>query len=259
MILGASLGLNLNSWSTSTFKWKVTLCIITLFFTSALIITQSRAAVAVGALLCFSLILLSQAHRSIKASSLTILIIIITLMFHFNVRVVQKQFNALRSDSKILFGYEKYLGQRALVWNVSFEALRFNPLFGVGNGNWHHIKEEDLRKSVEARGEIFDKDKYVISVGHSHSVYLSAAIERGLIGFIALIILAIGWLSLLKKSLRYCSYSPLAGYIWAGSFSGWLTTFGIGFVNSTFHHEHAILAMLLLGLHISFSQTAHQG
>jgi hypothetical protein len=41
-------------------------------------------------------------------------------------------------------------------------------------------------------------------------------------------------------------------YFWAGSLSAWITTFGIGIVNSTFHHEHAILAMILLGLHLSF-------
>ena len=41
-------------------------------------------------------------------------------------------------------------------------------------------------------------------------------------------------------------------YLWAGSFSAWLVTFGIGFVNTTFHHEHGILACILLGLFVSY-------
>ena len=37
-----------------------------------------------------------------------------------------------------------------------------------------------------------------------------------------------------------------AAFLWAGSFDEWLTTFGIRLVNTTFHHEHGILASLLL-------------
>lgn len=254
MILGASVGLNLSLWATSSLKRKAILCATSLFFLSSLIITESRAAVAVGILLCFFLILLLPIRKNIRATWLTALFLLVTLMFELNVGVVQKHFNSLNADSKYLTGGEKYIGQRSLVWNVSFEALRFNPFFGVGNGNWHRITEEDLKRSVEARGEIFNKDKYLTKVGHSHSIYLSAAVERGIFGFIALMIFAGGWVKLLIQTFKHCSDSPLARYLWAGSFSGWLTTFGIGLFNSTFHHEHAILAMLLLGLHISFSR-----
>jgi hypothetical protein len=31
--------------------------------------------------------------------------------------------------------------------------------------------------------------------------------------------------------------------------------YGIGFVNTTFHHEHAILACLFLGLYLSYTRT----
>ena len=40
-------------------------------------------------------------------------------------------------------------------------------------------------------------------------------------------------------------------YLWGASLSAWIVTCGVGVVNSTFHHEHAILAFLFLGLHLS--------
>jgi hypothetical protein len=39
------------------------------------------------------------------------------------------------------------LEDRNSVWNVSIEAARFYPAFGVGNGNWNRITLEDLKKS----------------------------------------------------------------------------------------------------------------
>jgi hypothetical protein len=35
--------------------------------------------------------------------------------------------------------------------------------------------------------------------------------------------------------------------LWGGAASAWLVTVGAGAVNTTLHHEHGILAMLLLG------------
>lgn len=43
-------------------------------------------------------------------------------------------------------------------------------------------------------------------------------------------------------------------YLWGASLSAWIVTCGVGFVNSTLHHEHAILAFLFLGLHLSFTR-----
>ena len=41
--------------------------------------------------------------------------------------------------------------------------------------------------------------------------------------------------------------TDLTWALWGGAFSAWLVTAGVGLVNTTLHHEHGILATLLLG------------
>ena len=254
IILGSSFGLTLALWKkVNSSKMLLLLGITSLFFV-AIVIGQSRAALAIGFILITSLALIFPNSKCIKASLILIILgILLSIFFVFNAEVIQKHFKSLAADSVILKGNEKYLGERSLVWNVSFEAMQFYPLFGVGNGNWKLITIKDIKKSVEMRGESFDKEKYMFKANHSHSLYLTAATERGLFGFIALIMFMISWLKTLIESFRLMMNDSSNGmYFWAGSFSAWITTFGIGIVNSTFHHEHAILAMILLGLHLSF-------
>ena len=61
-----------------------------------------------------------------------------------------------------------------------------------------------------------------------------------------------GWVVQLRSNFYITKTDNQARYLWAGSFSAWIVTFGIGFVNSTLHHEHGILACVLLGLHLAY-------
>lgn len=64
----------------------------------------------------------------------------------------------------------------------------------------------------------------------------------------------IKWIRHLIKTYRQAIKSKISGSIWAGSFSAWVTSFGIGTVNTTFHHENGILACLLFGLYLSYAR-----
>ncbi|QDC79069.1 hypothetical protein FIT84_04095 [Candidatus Methylopumilus universalis] len=57
---------------------------------------------------------------------------------------------------------------------------------------------------------------------------------------------------MLIRSYRKLKISTHGSYIWGASLGAWIVTCGVGLVNSTFHLEHAILALLFLGLHLSF-------
>jgi O-antigen ligase len=159
-----------------------------------------------------------------------------------NAAIIQKQIANQNANYTI--------SDRDRVWNVSIEAAHFYPIFGVGNGNWNRITLEDLKKSREERGVPFDEKKYAIQYGHSHSLYLTSLVERGVVGFIVLIVFIGCWLGTLIKSYHKLKNSAQGSYIWGASLSAWIVTCGVGFVNSTFHHEHAILALLFLGLHL---------
>jgi hypothetical protein len=50
---------------------------------------------------------------------------------------------------------------------------RLNPLLGIGGGNWKHIKIDQIKSSVESRGETFDKIDFVWNgVTLTISIYL---------------------------------------------------------------------------------------
>jgi O-antigen ligase len=98
----------------------------------------------------------------------------------------------------------------------------------------------------------FDEKNYTLQDGHSHSLYLTSLVERGVVGFIVLIAFMGTWLETLIKSFQKLKTSTQGSYLWGASLSAWIVTCGVGFVNSTFHHEHAILALLFLGLHLSY-------
>ena len=60
------------------------------------------------------------------------------------------------------------------------------------------------------------------------------------------------WLKQLIINYKSELKSEKSARLWVGSLSAWVATFGIGLVNTTFHHEHAILACIFIGLYASY-------
>jgi O-antigen ligase len=248
MIFGAALG-----WFLSTLNIKkemlqkklqtILLGMLSLLFFISLIIGQSRGAFGIGVILGLSIIILLGKNKKIKWIGIATIIGILVLTVLLKTNIVQKQITNTENNNVLAF--------RDRVWNVSLEASRFSPLFGIGMSNWHFISLDQLKKSVESRGEIFNAEKYYFP-GHSHNLYLSALVERGIVGLIVTFIFMLAWIVSLIKTFGGAKRSTEETLLWAGSFSAWVATFGIGLVNTTFHHEHAILACLFLGLYISY-------
>jgi O-antigen ligase len=253
MIFGAALG-----WFISQFnfkkkneatQWQTILIGITTFILFiSLIIGQSRGAFGIAILLGVCLLFLAKSIKiRIIGIVITILIIISSILLESG--IIQKQINNQKSDNVLAY--------RDKVWNVSIEASRFSPLLGLGLSNWHFIKLSQIQKSVEARGETFEAENYFFP-GHSHSLYFSALVERGIVGLIVTLFFMFYWLYDLIKTFKWSKKSSTSYMLWAGSFSAWVATFGIGLVNTTFHHEHGILACLFLGLYISYKKELKQ-
>jgi O-antigen ligase len=253
MIFGATLGwfisqLNYRKKNEAT-QWQTILIgIMSFILFIALIITQSRGAFGIAILLGLCLFFLTNHMKLRIVGIVTILFVVISSMF-IETKVIQKQINNQKSDNVLAY--------RDKVWNVSIEGSRFSPLFGIGLSNWHFINLSQIQKSVEARGEIFDAENYFFP-GHSHSLYFSALVERGIVGLIVTLFFMFYWLYDLIKTFKWSKKSSTSYMLWAGSFSAWIATFGIGLVNTTFHHEHGILACLFLGLYISYKNALKQ-
>ncbi len=252
MIFGATLGWFISQYNNrkkKAIQWQTILIgIMSFILFIALIISQSRGAFGIAILLGLCLFFLTNHMKLRIVGIVTILLVVISSMF-LETKVIQKQINNQKSDNVLAY--------RDKVWNVSIEASRFSPLFGIGLSNWHFIKLSQIQKSVEARGERFDAENYFFP-GHSHSLYFSALVERGIVGLIVTLFFMFYWLYDLIKTFKWSKKSSTSYILWTGSFSAWVATFGIGLVNTTFHHEHGILACLFLGLYISYKNALKQ-
>ncbi|QDC96524.1 O-antigen ligase family protein [Candidatus Methylopumilus universalis] len=249
MVFGASLGwflstLNIRKETLQKKFQTILLGMLSLLFFISLIIGQSRGAFGIGVILGLSLIILFGKNKKIRFIGIASIISIILLTVLLKANIVQKHI-ADSNDNNVL-------AYRDLVWNVSLEASRFSPLLGIGMSNWHFISIDQLKQSIEDRGETFNAEKYFFP-GHSHNLYLTALVERGIVGLIVTFIFMLTWIVSLIKAFGRAKRSNEEIFLWAGSFSAWVATFGIGLVNTTFHHEHAILACLFLGLYLSYT------
>jgi O-antigen ligase len=83
---------------------------------------------------------------------------------------------------------------------------------------------------------------------HGHSLYLNTLAERGVIGALPLFAVLVAWaLSLWRY--RPARVAPALDWVlWGGAAGALLVTVTVGLVNTTLHHEHGLLAVLLLGL-----------
>jgi O-antigen ligase len=246
IIFGATLGWFLSQFNSSRKASKLSLILLgllTLIFFIALIIGQSRGAFGAAVILGFLITFLLAKDKKIGILvSATIISIVLSAVL-LNASIIQKQITNQQNHNILAF--------RDRVWNVSLEASRFFPTFGIGMSNWHFITKDHLKKSVEERGENFNPDIYIFP-GHSHNIYLTALVERGFVGLLTTLLFMAVWMRHLIKNFVWAKKTEQSTYLWAGSFSAWVATFGIGFVNTTFHHEHAILACLLLALFLSY-------
>ncbi len=254
MIFGASLGWFLSYFYSDKFKIKVSrlylgvLGILSIIFFISLIISQSRGAYGVGIILGLLIFNYVSKSKIIKLIGNVSIVLIVLLSIIFKTGVIEKQIANQEANNVLSF--------RDKVWNVSLEASRFSPMLGIGLSNWHFITIDQLKKSVEDRGEKFDANNYLFP-GHSHNLYLSALVERGILGLMVTLIFMLLWFRHLIKTYYWAAKSQESIRLWSGSLSAWVATFGIGFVNTTFHHEHAILACLFLGIYLSYTRQYH--
>jgi O-antigen ligase len=217
-------------------------CFMGIFFYISLIISSSRGALAIGSLIIACLILLSGISYKNKIKELALLTLMFSLVFIFNAPILQKHVADIKNN-EVTAGRDK-------LFNLSLEASKINPIFGIGNANYKYIDEKIIKDSVEKRGEIYISSNYLFNAKHAHNLYLNNLVERGAIGLIIITIFLFYWSYTLKKYWRISKTSYEHSILWAGSFSAFLSTSLIGILNSTLHHEHGILSYTLLGLHL---------
>jgi O-antigen ligase len=139
------------------------------------------------------------------------------------------------------------LAYRDQIWATATSALRAHPAFGIGMDNFSRLDAPRVRGWAEARGEPFDEKTFFFAP-HAHSLYFNTLAERGLAGSAVLLAVLVAWIASLARGFPGARAGDAEWAAWGAALSGWLVTMLVGFANTTLHHEHALLAVLLLGL-----------
>jgi O-antigen ligase len=207
---------------------------------TSVFVTQSRA--AAGAAILYVVVLaafLAYRRRRQAVKSLVGVLAGITLLLVANPGVLLKSVDRMEEGNTLAF--------RDQIWGNALVEWRQFPLFGVGIGNFGRVSPEQMRDWGKAQ----DWSIKATTVGmssHGHSLYLTTLAERGLVGLGVLLAVLVAWAAALLSAIPRAQDPPLDFALFGGALAGWFVTVAVGFVNTTLHHEHAILSVLLLGL-----------
>ena len=244
IIYGATLGFLLKT--KINFRKKIIYGAIASFLLASIFIGQSRAAIISAMLIT---IIAAINLKKNKLNLIVLFLIIASISIKIN---LGNDLNVIEKIKKTNTA-EDALSHRKEIWNTGFEVFRSNELFGIGNGNWKQITPDVIKSSVESRGSKYKEEKYFFAA-HAPSLYISNLVERGLLGIFALMSIIVIWAKTLIDSYRRNMLTTEGNFLWLGSLSAFISTFLIGFVNSTFHHENALIALFFFSLHVMYNK-----
>jgi O-antigen ligase len=236
------------SWLCASWRaWPLDRRAIALFVTAlvfaSLAVTASRAAIGMGYLFILVLAVMWWPRwRLPLIASVVAVAVAVSLLAVYSSDIARKQ--ALSASAGDFFL------NRDGIWRLGLEGWRRYPWFGVGKDNYGRITPEQVRVwHAEAR-ENFDPSGYFVS-SHGHSLYVTTLVERGVVGAASLAaILGAALVALLRFRPRRDD-GDFIWLAWGSAASAWCVTAGVGLVNTTLHHEHGLLAALLLALWLS--------
>ena len=216
---------------------------ITALVLVSLVVTASRAAVGVGLLLVLALGLAWWPRwRAPLAAGAIAVAAVAAVVTGFGAQVMQKQWDDAEAQNVLSF--------RDGIWRMGLVAWEKYPWFGVGKDNYNRITHDLVRSWRAEAGKDYDESRYV-RFPHAHSLYVNTLVERGAVGFAALAAVLLAALAALLRHRPRPGDGDLAWLLWGAAASAWIVTAGVGTVNTTLHHEHGLLAALLLGLWLS--------
>ena len=227
------------AWAQASASVRVLGLVVNTTFVVSLFIMTSRAAVGIAFL---GAILLLAAHsvRSGKHLGMTLLAALFAagIVFATKPEVIKRNEQLLKENI--------FLTHREGIWRVGLEAWKKFPLFGVGMGNFGRIDRPLVETWRLERGDPLIPERFRFS-SHGHSLFVNALAERGAVGLAALLAVLVAWGLALGRSVPQANDPPIRWAYWGGAFGALLVAVIVGLVNTTLHHEHALISMLLLG------------
>ena len=135
---------------------------------------------------------------------------------------------------------------RDKIRNFSYYAFKSSPVLGVGFGNFGRLTMSDIKEAIIEDNKDPASGQF-LPFNHAHNVYYTYLVSGGLVAFSIFIWF---WFYVIHVIIKLRAVAENK-WIFVSSVSVVMITLGVGWVNTTLHHEHAILSMLVLGLLIS--------
>lgn len=207
---------------------------------ASLIISNSRSSI-----MTMSIMTLLAGLFWLKRSKLPLLLLLLSLavtaggLYFGKARVVQKHVAQTAQGS--------FLGERAPIWNSALLAWRHHPLFGLGIKNYAQATAERQAQWLAEEGKQYAAGEY-LAYAHAHSFYLTTLAEQGLFGFSLTLLVLARICCLLYRHRPQTSHSDLYWSVWLAAAGAIQVVLINGLFNTTLHHEHGLLTILLVGL-----------
>ena len=260
-----SLALLLFNFSNLSSYQKITLVVTTLVLFFTTIDTESRA--AFGLLIIINLLYFLYYLISVRKSSLVVVVfgviacigILFTQSQTANFKEIHNMTIAFTDTLPISYNEQEHTldtNTRNKIREFSYYAFKTSPLLGVGFKNFGQITMDDIKDEVLKDKGVLDSELYLPS-SHAHNVYYNYLVSGGLLTFSIFmwfwfyIFWVIGKHVVLNNVRIYRNKFPENEWIVLSAISVVLVDLVIGWVNTTLHHEHAILSMFVLGLLIA--------
>ena len=218
---------------------RIAYCAVLAVLVASLFWMQSRASVGAAFLMAFALLSIYAARvgQSVRRVALAAVVAAGAVLV-ISPQVIQKNIQFMEK-SYLLNGREE-------IWRTGLAAWREFPAFGVGMDNFGRIDPQQLESWSAKRGQAFDRQDYLTGP-HGHSLFVNTLAERGLFGLGVLLAVLAAWGLALTRRLPDASAPYLAWIYWGGAAGAWVITVVAGTLNTTLHHEQALLSALLLG------------
>jgi len=141
---------------------------------------------------------------------------------------------------------------RQKIRNFAYYVFKIDPILGTGIGNFPNFSHNDITELVIKDKGVYDKSKF-LPFAHPHNVYYVYLTGGGILLFS---IFAWFWLQIVNIIYRV-NIKCNEKWIVFSSMSTVAIVLGVGWVNTTLAHEHALIAMFVLGMLISLDRKTH--
>lgn len=243
IVLGVCASWTFARWQAWRGGRRATALAIGALLLAALAATQSRGGVG-AALIVLALLAAAwwPRWRVPLIASIGALGISAAIAVGIGAEIVRKQQDREQESNVLAF--------RDGIWRMALVAWERFPWFGVGMDNYSGITPERVRTWRAEAGKPYDPSQYV-RFPHGHSLLFNTLAERGLVGTTALVAVLAAWFAALVRRRPRPQDPDHDWLLWGAAASGLVVTLAAGSVNTSLHHEHGILATLLLGLWLS--------